>query len=242
LGKYAQIARYVVHYKAWREQWGKPALIALGYGGIPDGEAWNPPTWILYAQLRNAAVELRALPQYQYLQVHFADRPKSLFSRLYYALCADEVKCVRSAMDDFNANQHLVRGVIYDSILSEGSSEELLAKHGLVTKPFTRWRDNLFMCLRKDAERTDHLLFKVPGKRMCIPSSCYNVGTSKIQKALRTVHRHGPHTSKYIQQIGLEENGPVLEGVGFVSSGQSQPKHRFLLLCSRTLCGHLEGV
>jgi hypothetical protein len=144
-------------------------------------------------------------------------------------------------MGDFNANQYLVRGVIYDSILSEGSSEELLAKHGLATKPFARWQDNLFMCLRKDAERTDHLSFKVPGKRMCIPNSCCNVGTSKIQKALRTVDRNGPHTFKYIQQIlALKKTGQYLkESYLFRVDGASPSTGSASML---TVRGHLEGV
>jgi len=42
LGKYKQITKYVEHYQAWRGQWGKQALTALGYGGVPEGEGWNP--------------------------------------------------------------------------------------------------------------------------------------------------------------------------------------------------------
>ena len=43
LEKYGQIGRYAEHFQAWRDLWGKAALTSLGYGGVPRGEAWNPP-------------------------------------------------------------------------------------------------------------------------------------------------------------------------------------------------------
>jgi hypothetical protein len=67
LDKFNVLPRYEAHYPSWRELWGKGALTMIGYGGIPDGEAWNPITWTLYVEIRNAAVMLLALPQYAYL-------------------------------------------------------------------------------------------------------------------------------------------------------------------------------
>ena len=131
---YPMILTYCENYKAWRALCQKHALTALGYGGIPDGDTWNPVTWTLDVQLRPAAARLLELPQYQYLQGHFAERPHPLMARLYYALCADETHRVLAAKADFELGGFAVRGLIYDSILSEGTSDVLLQKHGLVVK------------------------------------------------------------------------------------------------------------
>ena len=201
LEKYNMIKKYAEHYQAWRAQWGKQTLTGLGYGGIPDGEAWNPPTWTLYCELRCAAAELLALPQYHYLAKLFTDRPQPLFSRLYYALSADEVKRLTSAADDYNTHGFRVRGMIYDSILTEGTSVQLQEKHGFVVKEFPAWQDNLSMCLRHKGERPHGSLLKVAGKRMCVPNSLNNVGGSKVRKAIQSITRNGPHSYMSIQQI-----------------------------------------
>ena len=200
---YPMILTYCENYKAWRALWQKHALTALGYGGIPDGDTWNPVTWTLYVQLRSAAARLLELPQYQYLQGHFAERPHPLMTRLYYALCADETHRVLAAKADFELGGFAVRGLIYDSILSEGTSDVLLQKHGLVVKEMPCWKDNLFMVLRHRGERTEDIVNKVPGKKMCIPSACANVGSQKVRKAVESMTRNGPHTYISVQHVLL---------------------------------------
>jgi hypothetical protein len=54
------------------------------------GDAWNPITWTLASQIKKAGQKLLALDQYRYLRGRFADRRNPFFSRLYYALSADE--------------------------------------------------------------------------------------------------------------------------------------------------------
>ena len=98
---YPMILTYCENYNAWRALGQKHVLTALGYGAIPNGDTWNPVTWTLYVQLRSAAARLLELPQYQYLQGHFAERPHPLMTRLYYALCADETHRVLAAKADF---------------------------------------------------------------------------------------------------------------------------------------------
>ena len=239
LDKYPMIKRFVENYAPWRARWGKTALTAVGYGGVPEGEAWNPPTWTLYSQLRNAAVRVLALPQYQYLQGFFSDRPNPIFSRLYYAVCADEVKRLKAAMDDYNENSIPVRAMIYDSLLTEGVSEELNEKHGLVVKSFNRWQDNLFMRLRERGEHTDSLLERLPGKGMCIPISCINVGSGKVQKALKFVTHKGPHSFKYIQQVLVQKKtGQYLKISGLFEIEAAAPGKSFCLYAK----GHAAGL
>ena len=129
--------------------------------------------------------------------------------------------------------------MIYDSVLTEGSSEELLVKHGLITKPFPRWQDNLFMCLRKDSVRTESQLYKIPGKKMCIPSACYNIGGSKVQKAVKALQRNGPYSFKSIQQwFVLRKTGQYLKPSDILKIEASAPGTGFCLYAQ----GHTAGL
>ena len=103
-----------------------------------------------------------------------------------------------AAQKDYNNANLNVRGLIYDCLLSEGTSDELNEKHGLVEKPMPRWQDNLFMCLRLASTRMDEAVLKVDGKRSCILSSCLNVGKVKVQAASRSFGRNEPHTYQQV--------------------------------------------
>ena len=52
------VMRFVDHYKEWRARWGKSALNNLLFGCIPQGDAWNPITWTLFRQAKDATVKL----------------------------------------------------------------------------------------------------------------------------------------------------------------------------------------
>ena len=74
LNGFKLLVLYEKHFTSWRNLWGKAPLTVNGYGGIPQGDAWNPVTWTLYQEIRRAAVALLALPQYAYLSSLFSDR------------------------------------------------------------------------------------------------------------------------------------------------------------------------
>ena len=171
-GEFKMLILYATHYTRWRELWGKRPLTRIGYGGAADGEAWNPITWTLSAEIRRAAVALLALPQYSYLTHMCCQRRNPLFTCLYYALTPVEAEDLLKARLDFDLHGFIVRGLLYDSILAEGSEEELVRAHGLVEKTLQRWQDRLFMVLRSESEKGVGLVQKVPEcKRMCIFNS-----------------------------------------------------------------------
>ena len=115
-------------------------------------------------------------------------------------LRADEAKRLIATKDEYDAQYFRVRGLVYDGLLTEGVSDEINERHGLIQKPMHRWQHNLFMCLRKVSTRTQAIINKVDGKRMCIANSCLNVGCSNVQKAVRVLATNGPHTYASMQQ------------------------------------------
>ena len=68
LEKYPMVKRYWQFYSDWRAVWGKKALTAILYGGVPDGDGWNPVTWTLASQVRAAGAHLLSQDHYAYLK------------------------------------------------------------------------------------------------------------------------------------------------------------------------------
>lgn len=198
---YALVQKFANNFESWRSLWGKQTFVVMGGGGTAQGkDAWNPATWTLAAQMRNALSRLLALPQYAYLNQLFRERKDPFFTRSYYLLCSDEVQRLLAAREQYDARDLQVRGLIYDSLLTEGYSKSLNDRLGLVQKPMQHWQDNFFMCLRKEARRTPDPVRKLDGKAMCLFSSALNVGTSKVQKAVSSIKGNGPHTYAALQQ------------------------------------------
>eukprot|EP00973_Karenia_brevis_P044868 6214231-Karenia_brevis.AAC.1 len=203
----------------------------IGYGGVPVGNAWNPITWTLCMEIRRAAAMLLTMPQYQYLASMFGERRNPLYTRLYYALSAVEAEDMVLARSDFEAQGFAVRGVIYDGLLAEGATEGLLHKHGLVEKRLPRWQDKLFMLIRDAAIKCSETVRKLDqGKNMCIPNSCLNVGTSKVQKAFASFTRSGPHTYMTVQQhLAMKKTGQYLQEMPLSDLPHAAPGSAFIL-------------
>ena len=90
LDGFPMIRRFAQYCSNWREVWGNQALTSIIYGGVPDGDAWNPVTWTLAVELKSAALKILACDQYQYLVAMFQNSRHPLYTRLYYALSAHD--------------------------------------------------------------------------------------------------------------------------------------------------------
>lgn len=208
LSQYPMIARYATHYRRWREEWSKQELTSIGYGGMPRGDAWNPVTWTLFVQVWQAAQRLLVSENYSYLANMFGDRPRPLYSRLYYAICAEEAKDLLLAREDFESHGYVVRSLIYDSLLIEGydveHEERLLTKHDLDLKPLHQWQDNVFMCLRRACSRLPVPVLKIDGgKKLCGINSLLTFADLRMAGALKKFKTNGPVTIQQIQSLLL---------------------------------------
>ena len=208
LSQYPMIARYATHYRRWREEWSKQELTSIGYGGMPRGDAWNPVTWTLFVQVWQAAQRLLVSEDYSYLANMFGDRPRPLYSRLYYAICAEEAKDLLLAREDFESHGYVVRSLIYDNLLIEGydveHEERLLTKHDLDLKPLHQWQDNVFMCLRRACSRLPVPVLKIDGgKKLCGINSLLTFADLRMAGALKKFKRNGPVTIQQIQSLLL---------------------------------------
>ena len=239
LHEFPMVQRFRTYCNEWRALWGKHALTMLMYGGVPDGDAWNPITWTLAYQIRAAGLKILACDQYVYLGAHFQDRQNPFYTRLYYALSAHEAHRLNLAHKDFEDQGCKVRALIYDGLLGEAPSEELLLKHGFVEKPMPYWKDNLFMVLRWRSEKTDALVEKIPDCRnACIFHSVLNVAGPKTKKALVPCP-DGPHTYASVQRkLICAKTSEYLETATFTDLRMASPTDGFLLHWH----GHCVGV
>ena len=71
----------------------------------------------IFAHVRMAALKLLSLPQYGYLRDRFGERRNPLYTRLYYALAAQEGDDINAARKNFEDAGINVRGLIYDGML-----------------------------------------------------------------------------------------------------------------------------
>ena len=229
LEEFPLIHMYARNYQAWRELWGKMNLTAIMYGFIPSGNAWNPVTWTLASQIHEAGLRILMSDHYSYLNSQFADRKNPFATRLYYALSADEAERLMAAKADFEGNGRHVRGLIYDGLIVESYSQDLLSKHGLLEKPLPHWEDNFFMKLRACCEVMAIAVAKIGRKRACVANSILNVGSEKAKRAVQTFEKNGPcaygtmqrhlvqsRAMQYIQESSLAHvlNAPT--GSGFI--------------------------
>lgn len=246
LPEFPQVDRFSTHFEAWRRRFGKPQLQAISYGGAMKGDACNPAMWTLQSQQQSSTTALLALPQYEYLGGMFANRPHPMYSRAFFMFSADECERITLARTDYDKTEHITRGVIYDELLTEGSSPELNAKHGLIEKPLIMWQDNFFMCLRKASERTSQEVVKLNGKRQCITIACLNAGDSKMQNILRKHSLgHGPHTYMEVQQLlASKRTGQYLEEatIETLDALPAADQHGYLLHCDNHCVGLQKGV
>ena len=136
-----------------------------------------------------------------------------MYTRLYYALTPDEAADLIRARADFDAHGCTVRSLIYDSLLAEGVEESLLTKHNLVEKKLQRWQDLFFMLVRAASRKRVGVVRKVATcKKMCILNSCLNVGSTKVQKAVASFTRSGPHSYMRLQQhLAAMKTGQYLQ-------------------------------
>ena len=232
------LVRYCDNYSSWRQQWGKAPLTSLGYGDIPPGPAWNPITWAFQSEVRVATIKLLDLPQNAYLQDRFAERKHPVRTRLYYAKAAHEFRHMMDALNRWSAH-FPVRGLIYNSILPEGTMKELEERHALVEKPLVLWTDNLFMVLRAKGTRGNELVLKIKSKNLCIANSCLNVGNAKVLKAIQGLRGPGLMSYSKIQRFLVSrKTGQYLELAGFNEVESAGEGAAFLLHSA----GHSAGV
>ena len=237
---YKMIQRYSKYYREWRVMFSKMSLNRILYGGVPDGNDWNPVTWTLASEIRTAGAYILDNDAYAYLNDMFGDRKNPFYSRLYYALSSHEDTRLGRAHAAFEASGFKVRSLIYDGFLTEGMNGALLQEHGLLCKDLVRWQDHFFMVLRRNSENTHKVVEKVIGcKNVCIWNSLLNVGSNVIKRAVPRLAGQGPFSYAKVQmKLVASKTRQYIAQSTFQEMQASLPGSSFLVHCS----GHAVGI